>query len=87
MHLEFCPTSNLRLGVIQTVTDLPVERALAAGVAFSINTDDPGVFECSLTSEIALVKDHFGLSDALMDRIFEDTMRAAFRSRRGPSGF
>jgi adenosine deaminase len=82
VHLEFCPTSNLRLGIIQSVRDLPVQSALAAGVAFSINTDDPGVFECSLTSEFRLVQDEFGLSDVQLDRIFTDTIRAAFRRKR-----
>jgi adenosine deaminase len=81
VHLEFCPTSNLRLGVIKTIDELPVDRALRAGIEFSINTDDPGVFECSLTSELALVQEAFLLSAADIHRIFENTLRAAFRRR------
>jgi adenosine deaminase len=30
------------------------------GPSFSINTDDPGPFACSLTSELALVANTFG---------------------------
>jgi adenosine deaminase len=78
VHLEFCPTSNLRLGVVSSVADLPIRRALDAGVPFSINTDDPGVFGCSLTSEIQLVRDQFELTDLDLDRVHRATMAAAF---------
>jgi adenosine deaminase len=81
VHVEFCPTSNLRLGVIRTIEQLPIRYALAAGIAFSINTDDPGVFQCSLTSELRLVQRQFSLSEADLERIFNDSLRAAFRPR------
>ena len=78
VHLEFCPTSNVRLGVVSSVADLPIRRALDAGVPFSINTDDPGVFGCSLTSEIMLVRDQFEITDQELDRVDRATMAAAF---------
>ncbi len=79
IHLEFCPTSNLRLGVIPTAAQLPVATALAAGVDFSINTDDPGVFQCSVTSELALVQETFSLSDSEMQALCTSPLRAAFQ--------
>ncbi len=81
VHLEFCPTSNLRLGVIATIDQLPVRQALAAGIPFSINTDDPGVFQCSMTSELQLVQETFSLSEADLARVFQDSLRAAFHAR------
>jgi adenosine deaminase len=80
VHLEFCPTSNLRLGVIATIDQLPIRQALAAGIPFSINTDDPGVFQCSMTSELHLVQETFSLSEADLARIFQDSLRAAFHA-------
>ncbi len=80
VHVEFCPTSNLRLGVIATIEQLPIRQALAAGIPFSINTDDPGVFQCSMTSELRLVQETFSLSEADLGRIFQDSMLAAFSS-------
>lgn len=81
-HLEFCPTSNLRLGVIRAIEQLPVRQALAAGIPFSINTDDPGVFQCSMTSELELVRQAFELSDAEQRLIFEQANAAAFLAPR-----
>ena len=81
VHLEFCPTSNLRLGVIATIDQLPVRQALAAGIPFSINTDDPGVFQCSMISELRLVQETFSLSESDLRRIFQDSLLAAFPSR------
>ena len=80
VHLEFCPTSNLRLGVIARIDQLPIRQALAAGIPFSINTDDPGVFQCSMTSELRLVQEAFSLSQADLRRVFENSLLAAFPS-------
>lgn len=82
VHLEFCPTSNLRLGVIQSPADLPIPLARSAGIDFSINTDDPGVFQCSLTSELALVQQTFSLSDSEMLSLCPSAMLAAFVCNR-----
>ena len=80
IHIEFCPTSNLRLGVVPAIEQLPVRQALALGIPFSINTDDPGVFQCSMTSELELVRQTFSLSTADLELIFRHSMNAAFRS-------
>jgi adenosine deaminase len=82
IHVEFCPTSNLRLGVIKSISDLPLRQALAAGVEFSINTDDPGPFECSMTSELALVTGAFGLTDVELQAIGDNSRRAGFAKHR-----
>ena len=58
VHLEVCPTSNVRL---QRVTDLaahPVGEFLARGINFGINSDDPALFGHELTEEyIAIVQE------------------------------
>ena len=51
--LDVCPTSNLRLGVASP-TDHPLRRLAAAGVACSISTDDPAMFDTDLSTEYAL---------------------------------
>jgi len=79
IHVEFCPSSNLALGVVRSLAEHPIGRA--RDVAFSINTDDPGPFACSLTSELELAARTFGFDHADLERIFENTMRAAFRGR------
>lgn len=78
IHVEFCPTSNLRLGVIPAIHALPVRAALQAGVEFTINTDDPGPFGCTLTSELEAVTEAFALTDDDFKNIFRWGLRAAF---------
>jgi adenosine deaminase len=83
VHLEFCPTSNVRLGVVRAYEQLPIRAALRAGLEFSINTDDPGVFECSLTSELQTVTESFQLTPSELEKIFSWSLRAAFDNRGG----
>ncbi|MCZ6502213.1 MAG: hypothetical protein O6945_06845, partial [Gammaproteobacteria bacterium] len=48
IHVEFCPTSNLKVGGVKKIDDHPIFKALEYGLNFSINTDDPGHFECTM---------------------------------------
>jgi adenosine deaminase len=67
--------------VVRRIEDHPIGRAHALGLSFSINTDDPGPFGCSMTSELELVAETFGFGAADLARIFDDTMRAAVADR------
>lgn len=42
--LTVCPLSNVRLRVHKSVAESPIPKLLAAGVPFSINSDDPSYF-------------------------------------------
>jgi aminodeoxyfutalosine deaminase len=57
--LDVCPTSNRRLGV--TTADHPLPQLVAAGIACSISTDDPALFDTDLSTEYA-VADGLGVS-------------------------
>jgi adenosine deaminase len=52
--LAVCPTSNVRLGVAASLDAHPLRALAAAGVRLSINTDDPGFFDCDLLGEYAI---------------------------------
>lgn len=49
--LDVCPTSNLRTGVVRSLEEHPLPRLLEAGIACSISTDDPALFDTDLTRE------------------------------------
>ena len=51
--LDVCPTSNVRTGVVASLAGHPLPALLAAGVACTINTDDPAMFGSNLGSEYA----------------------------------
>jgi len=78
IHLEFCPTSNLRLGVVQELERHPLSRARELGLSFSINTDDPGPFDCSLSSEFELVQKTFGFCEDDFGHVLRSTLDARF---------
>jgi len=61
--LGVCPTSNLTLGVYPRIEEHPIERLRRAGVAVSVNTDDPALLGTSLPREYALCRDAFDWSD------------------------
>lgn len=50
--LEVCPTSNVTLGVVDTLAEHPIATLAAAGVAVTVNSDDPPFFTTTLTDEL-----------------------------------
>jgi adenosine deaminase len=81
IHLELCPTSNLRLGVVRSIDEHPLGRARELGLEFSINTDDPGPFGCSITSEYQLAQRVFGFGADDFARVRASATKAAFAGR------
>jgi adenosine deaminase len=75
--LGVCPTSNLKLGVYAAIDEHPIDRLRRAGVAVSINTDDPVLLGASLEGEYAMCSQAFGWSD--------DDLRALARNSIGAS--
>lgn len=44
--LTLCPLSNVRLRCVSKVSEVPIPQLMAAGVKFSINSDDPAYVAC-----------------------------------------
>ncbi|MEX0785260.1 MAG: hypothetical protein WD939_01355 [Dehalococcoidia bacterium] len=86
IHIEMCPTSNLKTGSIDRIDAHPVRIANELQLSFSVNTDDPGAFECSMESEFDLLRDLFGFDDAAFERIARNALAARFQPElRGPA--
>ncbi len=51
--LDVCPTSNVRTGIVPSLSEHPLQALLAAGVRCTINTDDPAMFGTDLGTEHA----------------------------------
>jgi adenosine deaminase len=76
--LGVCPTSNLELGVYASIEDHPIDRLRRAGVAVSINTDDPLLLGASLVGEYALCSKAFAWSDNDLRALARNSIEAAF---------
>jgi adenosine deaminase len=79
-HLEFCITSNVKTGALSRASDHPLRRAKELGLSYSLSTDDPGPLGCSLTSELALARELFGLDDADVATMSDRALEARFAS-------
>jgi adenosine deaminase len=61
---EVCPTSNWLTSAVPSVAEHPIRRMIDAGVAVSINTDDPGIFDIDLCEEYRRLSDLQGFTEA-----------------------
>jgi len=51
--LEVCPSSNVTLGIVPSLDEHPIRALRDAGVAITVNSDDPPFFSTTLTHELA----------------------------------
>lgn len=76
--LEINPTSNLCLGVYPSLDEHPLRRLQAEGVTFTINTDDPALFNTTLNQEIALLAGPLGFELPVIEEILLNGIRHSF---------
>jgi adenosine deaminase len=63
-----CPTSNRRIGLVDSVAAHPLIRMRDAGVLVTLNSDNAAMFDIDLADEYVNVRDAFGCSlDELED--------------------
>jgi adenosine deaminase len=60
--IEMCPVSNVRTSVVRTLREHPIRRFLDAGIVVTVNTDDPKMFQTSLSDEYRLLEQECRLS-------------------------
>ncbi len=78
--LEICITSNVKTGAVDSLDVHPVRRLFDAGVPITLNTDDPGMFECDLAGEFRLARERFGFSEAELDAVRRNAAKFRFRN-------
>lgn len=77
--LEVCPSSNVCLGVFPTLEAHPLPQMLEAGLAVTINSDDPPLFSTTFSNEWALAHDVMGVSKETLMAMEDRARAAAFR--------
>jgi len=75
--LEVCPTSNVCLGVAPSFVEHPFPRLIDAGLYVTLNSDDPPMFNTTLTDEYLKVADHFHFDADQLERLSLNAVRAS----------
>jgi adenosine deaminase len=75
--LEVCPTSNVCLGVAPSLAEHPLPRLRAEGLFVTVNSDDPPMFNTTLTDEYLRLADTFGLGVDEIEELALNAVRAS----------
>lgn len=78
--LEVCPTSNLRLGVYSDLERHSLPQLLDAGLYVTLNSDDPPMFNTTLTDEFLTCRKAYGWDANLIRKLVIYAARAALLS-------
>ncbi len=76
--LEVCPTSNVLLKVCETLEDHPLPKLMEAGLLVTVNSDDPPMFNITLTDELIGCSATFGWDVDRIEQFTLDALRASF---------
>ncbi|MDY7037734.1 MAG: adenosine deaminase [Thermodesulfobacteriota bacterium] len=76
--LEISPTSNVKLKVVSVLHEHPVRRFFEMGIPLVISTDDPAVFNTTLSDELMLLKDHLGFKAEEIRELINNSFNYSF---------
>lgn len=76
--LTVCPLSNTKLKVFDEMREHTLKRMLDAGIAVTVNSDDPAYFGGYVNANYAAVTQALGLNDDELYRIIRNGFAASF---------
>lgn len=78
MPLEMCVVSNVRTGVVESVAAHPVRAYFESGLFITVNSDDPVMFDTTLTDEYLALVGELGFSRDEVKEVALNAVRASF---------
>ncbi len=84
--LGVCPSSNITLGLYPDLESHPIDRLRRAGVAVSVNTDDPAFLGTDLVTEYRRCIDTFGWDAGTVEAVAATSTAACFQLARVGAG-
>lgn len=79
---EVSLTSNERTGAVSSIQEHPLPAMLQAGLKVALTTDDPGIFETTLSAEYALAVERLGLSMETIKGMILSAIQASFMDEK-----
>ncbi|MDA0184306.1 adenosine deaminase [Solirubrobacter phytolaccae] len=76
--LEACPTSNVATHVFASYEEHPLRKLHEAGVKWTLGSDDPPYFGCSIGGEYAVARERFGFEEGELRTITRTAVQASF---------
>ncbi len=76
--LELCPTSNWLTNAIPNREAHPFRDLMKAGVAVTLNSDDPGIFGIDMNVECDFVMNRLGVTESELRSIFDTAVKHSF---------
>ncbi|MFD4636622.1 adenosine deaminase [Lentzea sp. NPDC058436] len=76
--LEACPSSNVALGLVESVSSHPLPLLIDAGLTVTLSTDIPASTGTTLTDEYRLLREHLGFDDDTLARLATNAVDASF---------
>lgn len=78
--LEVNPTSNVCLGVVDSIANHPIQQLIDAGLYVTVNSDDPPMFNTTLTNEFAVCAEAFDWDSDTLKMLTMNALNATFLS-------
>jgi adenosine deaminase len=78
--LEVCPTSNLKTQVVKSAREHPVKIFYDKGLLITINSDDPTMFNQTLTEEFQFICREYGFQADDLEHLTHYALKASFFS-------
>ncbi len=76
--LEVCVTSNIKTGVYKSVHEHPIKDYFSKGLLVTINSDDPTMFNTSITEEFLLLYNELGFTIDELKELYFNSVDATF---------
>lgn len=76
--VEVCISSNVRTGICSDIREHPVKKMFDEGLMITLNTDDPAMFQTSLSREYELAAEEFSFSDEHLRELARNSFEASF---------
>lgn len=91
--VELCPISNVRTGIVESISEHPIREYFKRGLIVSVNTDDPKMFGTSLDEEYRLLEQEcsftkeeicklilLGVQSSWLPKEGKESLRKSFRA-------